>query len=145
MASAPEILFCVAAGNSNNDNVFEEFIPSSIDLPNVLTVGAVDEAGDETTFTTFGKVDVYANGFNVDSYVPGGDKMKLSGTSMASPNVANLIGKVLAVNPELTPTQVKDLIVATVENREAGERTVKLIHPQMAVEKAGEGSGRAMR
>ena len=96
MSSAPEILFCVAAGNSDNDNEFEEMIPSSIDLDNMITVGAVDQAGEETSFTTFGKVDVYANGFDVLSYVPGGDQLSLNGTSMASPQVANLAAKILA-------------------------------------------------
>ena len=32
--------------------------------------------------------------------------MKLSGTSMASPNVANLAGKLFALDPGLTPAQV---------------------------------------
>ena len=49
-------------------------------------VGAVDQAGDPTDFTSGGRnVKVYANGFQVESYVPGGGTMKMSGTSMASP------------------------------------------------------------
>ena len=88
---APDILFVCAAGNADNDVEFDEYIPSSFELPNLLTVGAVDQAGDPTSFTSFGRtVQVYANGFEVDSYVPGGDRMKMSGTSMASPNAANL-------------------------------------------------------
>lgn len=133
MASAPDILFCVAAGNSNNDNVFEEMIPSSIELPNIITVGAVDQAGEETSFTTFGKVDVYANGFNVESYVPGGDRLPLNGTSMASPQVANLAAKILAKRPELGPVAVKELIIETADSVAAGERTVRRIHPLNAM------------
>jgi subtilisin family serine protease len=41
----------------------------------------------------------------VESYVPGGEKMKLSSTSMASPNVANLAAKLFALDPNLTPQQ----------------------------------------
>lgn len=145
MTAAPGVLFVVAAGNSNNDNVFEEFIPSSIDLPNVLTVGAVDEAGEETSFTTFGKVDVYANGFNVMSYVPGGDQLPLSGTSMASPNVANLAAKLFAVNPDLDPVTVRRIIVETSEERPAGERSVRLVHPQRAVAEAEKLGARSRR
>ncbi|MBL9207209.1 MAG: S8 family serine peptidase [Opitutaceae bacterium] len=111
MASAPEILFVAAAGNSDNDAAFAEFVPSGIDLPNVLTVGAVDQAGEETSFSSFGKnVDVHANGFEVDSTLPGGERMKYSGTSMASPNVVNLAAKLLAVQPGLTVDQVIGLI-----------------------------------
>ena len=86
-------------------------IPSSWDLPNLLVVGAVDQAGDPTSFTSGGEtVRVYASGFEVESYVPGGTRMPMSGTSMASPQVCNLAGKVFAKNPKLTPAEVVALI-----------------------------------
>ncbi|HQY48700.1 MAG TPA: S8 family serine peptidase, partial [Usitatibacteraceae bacterium] len=44
---APGILFVAAAGNSNADAAFEEAIPADLSAPNLLTVGAVDKAGDE--------------------------------------------------------------------------------------------------
>ena len=37
--------------------------------------------------------------------------MSLSGTSMSSPHVANLASKIMALNPALTPKQVKELII----------------------------------
>ena len=82
------------------------------DLPNLITVGAVDQAGEETGFTSFGKsVDVHANGFEVDSYLPGGDKIEMSGTSMASPNVVNLAAKLLALDYSLTTNELIRLIL----------------------------------
>ena len=132
--NAPEILFVTSAGNSNNDVKFEEFYPSSFELPNVITVGAVDQAGDETSFTSFGKVDVYANGFEVMSYVPGVDQLKLSGTSMSSPNVVNLAGKLWALNPQLTAAQVRQLIIDGCDQKTSGERTVKLVNPKKSAE-----------
>lgn len=134
MASAPEILFVTAAGNSDSDNEFEEFVPSSIDLPNLLTVGAVDQAGEETGFTSFGKVDVYANGFEVESYVPGGDRLKFSGTSMSAPTVANLAGKLLAVDPSLSPAKLRELIEGGCDEATTGERTVRLVNPRRSME-----------
>ena len=129
LKSAPEILFVCAAGNSDNDSEFEELIPSSFRLPNMITVGAVDQAGDRTSFTTFGKnVEVYANGFEVDSYIPGGDRMKFSGTSMASPNVANLAAKILAVKPSLKPDEVVTLIKEGSEK--GGSEKFPLINPK---------------
>ena len=111
MKSAPDILFVCAAGNSDNDNEFSELIPSGLKLPNMITIGAVDSAGKPTSFTTFGKsVKLYANGFEVNSYVPGGQKMKFNGTSMASPNAANLAAKLFTVNPKLTVAQAVALI-----------------------------------
>ncbi|TKJ41790.1 hypothetical protein CEE37_04265 [candidate division LCP-89 bacterium B3_LCP] len=132
--SAPEILFITAAGNSNNDVIFDDVIPSAFDLPNLMSIGAVDQAGDETGFTSFGKVDAYANGFEVMSYVPGGDQMALSGTSMASPNVTNLAGKLFAMRPGLKPAQVRKLIEKACDENKAGDRTVKLMNPKRSFE-----------
>ena len=126
--NAPEILFVTSAGNSDNDVSFEEFIPSGFDLPNIISIGAVDKAGDETSFTSFGKVDVYANGFEVQSYVPGGDELNLSGTSQASPNVTNLAAKLLTVRPDLTPTQLRTLIIDAADEKMAGDRKVLLLN-----------------
>ncbi len=136
LKSAPEILFVCAAGNSDDDNQFQELIPSSFQLPNMITVGAVDQAGDRTSFTTFGKnVEVYANGFEVDSYIPGGDRLKFSGTSMASPNVANLAAKLIAVKPSLKPAEVAALIKQGAEK--GGSENFTLIHPKQTGELVG--------
>jgi subtilisin family serine protease len=76
MRSAPEILFVAAAGNANADSTFDETIPASLQLPNLLTAGAVDKAGDEAGFTSYGPtVVVHANGYEVQSYIPGGGQL----------------------------------------------------------------------
>jgi subtilisin family serine protease len=132
MRSAPEILFITAAGNANSDSSFEENTPAGIVLPNLLTVGAVDKAGDEAPFTSYGPtVKVHANGYQVESYLPGGERVALSGTSMSSPQVANLAAKILAVNPKLTPPEVIAIIQSTAEKTADGRRI--LIHPAKAV------------
>ncbi len=133
-SSAPDILFITAAGNSNSDSSFGEFIPSSIVLPNLLTVGAVDKSGDEAPFTSYGPtVKVHANGYQVESFLPGGARVALSGTSMASPNVANLAAKIIAVKPALKPTEVIEIIRSTSEETADGRR--KLINPTKAMQK----------
>lgn len=132
--NAPNILFVCAAGNADNDVEFDEYIASSFELPNLITVGAVDQAGDPTSFTSFGKtVQVYANGFEVDSYVPGGARMKMSGTSMASPNVANLAGKLLALDPTLTPPQLIKLIKKGADEQTVGGQSFLLLNPKRTV------------
>ncbi len=134
-ASAPAILFVTAAGNSNEDASFVEDIPAGIALPNLLTVGAVDKAGDEASFTSYGPtVVVHANGYQVESVIPGGDKLAESGTSMASPQVANLAAKILAVNPKLKPEEVIRLIRGTADKTADGRRT--LVNPKKAVQAA---------
>ncbi len=135
-AGAPGILFITAAGNSDSDASFVEDIPAGIVLPNLLTVGAVDRAGDEASFTSYGPtVKVAANGYQVESYLPGGQRVALSGTSMASPQVANLAAKILAVAPAMTPKEVIQLIVETADTSDDGRR--HLIDPKQALARAG--------
>ncbi len=130
MRDAKNILFVTAAGNSDNDVEFDQMIPSSFDLPNLLTVGAVDQAGDPTGFTSQGKnVRLYANGFEVESYVPGGGRMAASGTSMSSPAVVNLAAKILAVEPYMTPQAVIELITEGATPRE-GDKDFLLLDPK---------------
>jgi len=131
-ASAPEILFVTSAGNSNSDASFDESIPSNIALPNLVTVGAVDKAGDEASFTSYGPtVVVHANGYQVDSVIPGGEKLAESGTSMAAPQLTNLAAKILAINPKLTPPEVIAIIRDTADKTSDGRRT--LINPKKAL------------
>jgi subtilisin family serine protease len=112
LASTPEILYVAAAGNDNSNTTFKENLWASLnDLPNLMVVGAVDEAGSQAAFTNFGPaVTVYANGWQVESYIPGGERSKASGTSMAAPNVTNLAAKLIALDPSLTPADVVKLI-----------------------------------
>lgn len=134
IASAPEILFIAGSGNEDNSADFEEYIPAGLVLQNLLTVGAVDKAGEETSFSTFGKtVLVHANGFEVESYLPGGDRVKFSGTSMASPQVANLAAKLFALNPKLTVAEVREAILKTAERK----GRVNLVHPRRAAQALG--------
>ncbi|QPF71860.1 S8 family serine peptidase [Roseateles sp. DAIF2] len=141
IAGAPEILFVAGAGNEDNSADFQEYIPAGLSLPNLITVGAVDKSGSETSFSTFGKtVVVHANGFEVDSFIPGGERMKLSGTSMASPQVANLAAKLIALKPELTPQQTKALILEGAERQPGADGKpgrVNLVNPRKSLALAG--------
>ncbi len=132
MKDAPEILFVNAAGNDNDDVAFEDYYPAAFDLPNLLVVGAVDKAGDVTSFTSFGKtVDVYANGYEVESYIPGGEKLAASGTSASSPNAVNLAAKLIAIDPSLNPPEVIDLITAGAEPNTEG---LPVMNPKRSLE-----------
>jgi subtilisin family serine protease len=121
--NSPNTLFIAAAGNSDSNAGFLGDVPASLRLPNLIAVGAVNQAGDETSFTSYGDtVVVDADGYQVESYVPGGVKLKLSGTSMATPNVVNLAAKLFALDPSLTPAQVIEFIKQGATTSEDGRR-----------------------
>jgi subtilisin family serine protease len=134
LASTPEILYVAAAGNTNSNSTFDEDVWASMtDLPNLLVAGAVDQAGIEASFTSFGPaVAVYANGYQVESYIPGGERLKRSGTSMAAPNVTNLAAKLIALDPSLTPIDVVKLIRDGSDLSTNGR--FRLINPKRSVE-----------
>jgi subtilisin family serine protease len=131
--AAPNTLWVCAAGNSDSNASFLGDVPASLELPNLVTVGAVDQAGDETSFTSYGKTVVLdADGYRVESSVPGGTRLKWSGTSMASPNVANLAAKLIALDPKLTPEQTLVLMKQTATASSDGR--LHLIDPKAAVD-----------
>ena len=113
--ACPDTLFVIAAGNDNHDVVEYEDVAASIDAPNVLAVGAVDEFGSWATFTSSSadRVRIFDLGVAVPSVIPNGDRVPLSGTSMASPNTANLAAKLFSVDPGLTPARAIAAIVET--------------------------------
>jgi len=133
MTAAPNTLFVTAAGNQDSDSGFLQDVPSSLELPNLITVGATNQAGDATSFTSYGKtVVVYANGYHVESFIPGGKKVRFSGTSMAAPQVTNLAAKLFAVDPSLTADQAKESIIAGSTLSADGRR--KLIDEKRSLE-----------
>jgi subtilisin family serine protease len=130
--SAPDTLFVTAAGNSDSNAGFDGGVPASLREPNLIAVGAVNQAGDPTTFTSYGDtVVVYADGYRVPSFVPGGRVMRYSGTSMASPNVVNLAAKLWALDPGLTPARVIDLIKRGSDTSADGR--LHVINPKQSV------------
>ncbi|MDM7859227.1 S8 family serine peptidase [Alteromonas sp. ASW11-36] len=134
-AAAPDVLFIAGAGNEDENVEFVQSVPAGLNLDNLITVGAVDQALNPAGFTSFGQsIDVYANGFEVLGRVPSGKELHLSGTSMAAPQVANIAAKMFAVNPGLTVTEA----IAILNNATTtdGEQALKVVHDKRAVEAA---------
>jgi len=91
------ILFVAAAGNEKNDVLKVPYYPSSYNLPNILSVTAIDKKGVLLSKSNWGKtIDIAAPGANVLSTLPGGKYGNMSGTSMAASFVTGLISVIMS-------------------------------------------------
>lgn len=104
--AAAGILMVVAAGNTGPRCRSIEDSPAF--HPDVLTVGAVDQRRRVADFSSRGpgpggvaKPDLVAPGADVLSALPGGGYGALSGTSMATPQVAGVAALMWSANPAL--------------------------------------------
>lgn len=86
---------------------------------NYLNVGASSWQSDSTvaaSFSNYGKenVDLFAPGHQVYSTTPDDTYEMQSGTSMASPVAAGIAALIMSYYPDLTTTQVKEILMSTV-------------------------------
>ncbi|MEG4845615.1 S8 family serine peptidase [Microcoleus sp. F10-C6] len=111
------VLFIAAAGNESNNNDSNPVYPANFNLPNVISVAATDRNDLLASFSNFGSVtvDLGAPGVDILSSIPGNAYGLNSGTSMASPHVAGAAAVLLAQDPTLTVTQLKNTILSTVD------------------------------
>lgn len=104
-------------------------------LYNVFSVGAVDCTNDQTfpyniaSFSSRGptgcnvpaerkiKPEICAPGVDVYSSFPGGSYGYLSGTSMAGPHVAGVVGLMRSINPDIDVDTVKEILMATARDQ----------------------------
>ncbi|KYG66739.1 subtilase [Bdellovibrio bacteriovorus] len=114
-SNAAGAIFVAAAGNESNNNDSSPTYPATYDVPNVLSVAAVDNRGQIASFSNYGKTKVHvgAPGVNVYSSVKGGTYDSWSGTSMAAPHVSGMAALLASNEPTLTGVQMKDRILAT--------------------------------
>ncbi len=131
MKTSPDILFVIAAGNSDQPDDVQSDVTQNFALPNLVHVGATGTNGRPTSFTVFGKsVDLYAQGEAVKLRWPGDVVVHESGTSMAAPLVARAAAQMLAVRPGLHGEDVRSGLLASAT---AGDAGLRLLDPGAAV------------
>ncbi|MBL7715718.1 MAG: S8 family serine peptidase [Bdellovibrionales bacterium] len=118
-AEARGVLFVAAAGNEHQDTdqVENFYYPSAYRLSNILSVAATDIHNNLLKSSNWGKnkVDVTAPGENIFSTLPGNRFGYMTGTSQATAFVTGVAALLLAKDPTLTPVQIKQLIMGSVD------------------------------
>jgi hypothetical protein len=112
---AAGILFVAAAGNESNDNDASPSYPASYTSEAVLSVAASDRSNRMAGFSNFGarSVDLAAPGVSIYSTTPGNRYASFSGTSMAAPHVAGVVGLLAAADPTASAADIRAAILNT--------------------------------
>ncbi|MFC1742504.1 S8 family serine peptidase [Candidatus Riflebacteria bacterium] len=112
-------LIVIACGNSSEDNDKLMISPNNAPFTNTLVVAATNANKSLANFSCYGKknVDIAVPGVNILSSTPKGKMAIMSGTSMAAPLAARYASLVFAANNELTPENVKKILMQTVDKK----------------------------
>ena len=111
------ILFVAASGNASANADKSPHYPASFDLPNIISVAALNRNDELASFSNFGakRVHIAAPGAEILSTWLNGDFREASGTSMATPEVAGVAALVLAVEPKLSMEDLRARLLKSVD------------------------------
>lgn len=112
-----DILFVAAAGNSSVSNDRTPHFPSSYNVPNVVSVAALDRNDQLAKFSNWGakSVAIGAPGVDILSTWLGNAYEEKSGTSMATPVVAGVAALIVAEHPQMSVDNVRKKLLASTD------------------------------
>lgn len=112
-----DILFVAAAGNSSVSNDRTPHFPSSYNVPNVVSVAALDRNDQLAKFSNWGakSVAIGAPGVDILSTWLGNAYEEKSGTSMATPVVAGVAALIVAEHPRMSVDDVRKKLLASTD------------------------------
>ncbi|MBK8304467.1 MAG: S8 family serine peptidase [Chloracidobacterium sp.] len=111
------ILFIAAAGNDGSNNDSRPHYPSNYDLPNVISVAALDRNDRLAGFSNFGvkTVHIAAPGKDILSTWLNGAYREASGTSMATPYVSGVAALIIAAEPKISMEKLRERLLSTAD------------------------------
>lgn len=115
------ILFVAAAGNNATDNDKRPHYPSNYNLPNVISVAALDRTDSLASFSNYGAktVHVAAPGREIVSTWLGNAYREASGTSMATPYVSGVAALIVASEPNITVEKLREKVLKSTDRIDA--------------------------
>ena len=103
-------LVVTAAGNSGTE---QTFAPSA----STIVVSATTSADAKASWSSYGSfVDIAAPGVSIWTTKRGGTYGAISGTSLATPVTAGVVGLMMAANPALGATDIESLLLSTAKD-----------------------------
>jgi subtilisin family serine protease len=116
----PNILFVCSAGKHRQDLSKVPVYPASYDLPNIITVGALNNQGQVYKYSGHGNdIDVMAPGDDILSILPENDFVYSEGTSVATAYVSGIAALTLSINPELELVELIKILTESKRNIKA--------------------------
>ena len=131
-AAKKGVIIVAAAGNEDTDA--SKKVPASV--VGVISVAATNEENKKANFSNDVsklKWAIAAPGVNIFSTTPGSQYDFMSGTSMATPYVAGLLGLMKSLDPTLSPEKAFNILNESGLVSKSGKSTGKIIQPLSAV------------
>ena len=112
-----DILFVAASGNSSTNNDRNPHFPSSYNVPNVVSVAALDRNDQLASFSNYGvkSVAIAAPGVDILSTWLGNQYEEKSGTSMATPVVSGVAALIVAQHPHISVDELRKRLLESVD------------------------------
>ena len=129
------VIVVAAAGNSNRDAA-KGYYPAGID--GVICVAAVDRNGKRASFSNWNnslRMPISAPGKDIYSLKTGGGYVSMSGTSMATPIVAGLLGFMRSMDPNMSEAEAYKMLKTTGSSPKSGDKIGHLVAPEKIVDK----------
>ena len=112
MRDVPDMLFVCSAGNAGTNNDLIPQYPASFNLDNVISVANTDASDILASTSCYGNsVHIAAPGDLIYGPILNNKYTHSSGTSFAAPHVTGAAALIKAVNPDLSPRQIRDRII----------------------------------
>lgn len=102
------VIFIAAAGNNAQDVDVSPSYPAN--YANVISVGSSDSIDQRSSFSNYGNhsVTIFAPGSSILSTFPNGQYRVMSGTSMATPQVAGAIALAASIKPGISQAAIAE-------------------------------------